>query len=92
MLLEAYGLKAKKDHINKHIHECMGLEVKTQRDIEKSIQREGLKRVAGKVKGFFIRPTEEPKIPRECPHTATTSFQFFHDGNIYTKCLHVERF
>lgn len=86
LLLEAYGLKAKKDLINKHIQECMGLEAKAQRNIEKSIQREGLKRVTRRVKSFFVRPKLE-ELPKECSHTVTTSFLSMHDGNIYTKCL-----
>lgn len=86
LLLEAYGLKARKDLIRKYIKNCMNIEVSEQRRIEKELAKgKGLRELGRKISGFFIKPKLE--LPKECSHNFTTSFQSFHDGNIYTKCL-----
>lgn len=66
LLLEAYNLKANKDTISKHIKVCMGIDVSTQRAIEKDIKKEGIRAIGRKVKEFFVRPSEV--VPLECPH------------------------
>jgi len=71
LLLEAYGLKARKDLISKHIRLCMSLEVREQRGIERELSKEkGLRGLGRKISGIFVRP-EEPKLPQKCPHTST---------------------
>jgi len=82
LLLEAYGCQAKKDLINRHIHECMG--------IEKGIQKE-VKSVGKKLRNLFTKP----EIPQtsECKHLRTR-YSFDHnyssrtsDGLVWIVCL-----
>jgi len=84
LLLEAFGLKARKDLISKHIRLCMNLEVSEQRRIEKELARE--KSFGQKVKGFFIRPKEDPILPTECPHTNTENFFDLGSERVLTRC------
>ena len=87
VFFQALNLRVRKDAISNHIKKCMNLEVSEQRRIEKELAKEkGLRELGRKISGFFIKPKLE-ELPKKCPHTATTSFQSFHDGNIYTKCL-----
>ena len=82
LLLEAYGLKAKKDLIRKHISVCMNTEVSEQRRFEKVLQK--TKDMGHKAKEFFIRP--QPFQPPKCPHTLTeTFFSVPHEG-LFVKC------
>lgn len=85
LLLESYGIRAKKDLISKHIRVCMNVQVSQQREIEKGIKKEGIKRVGKKLRNFFIRP-EEPKLPQACKHVATESFYDISSERIFTRC------
>jgi len=86
LLLEAYGLKARKDLIRTHIKNCMNLEVSEQRRIEKQLAKgKGLKSI-GKKLGFFIPKKEEPMIPTECPHTVTIPFFDLSSERVHVRC------
>lgn len=67
---EGQGLECDTKTLSKHIKNCMGLEVREQRKIEKALRKvkDPLKRV-WKLKDFF-RPESTPQT--ECPHLATT--------------------
>jgi len=84
LLLESYGCRSRKDLINKHLKECLGI-TREDRQIEKDLKHKGIRKVGQKISGFFIRSKLE-ELPKKCPHSFTTSFQSLHDGNIYTKC------
>lgn len=86
LLLESYGLKAKKDLINKHIHECLG--IAREREIEKEVKR---KTIGRKLRNFFVKP--EPSLPKGCEHRRT-KYSFEHnystktsDGLVHVICL-----
>ena len=81
----ALNLKVRKDAISNHIKKCMSLEVSEQRTIEKEIQK-GKVTIGQKVKGFFIRPKEEPIIPTECPHTVTIPFFDLSSERVRVRC------
>ena len=83
LLLESYGLKAKKDLINRHIHDCMGIEAKEQREQEKEIKTEGIR---NRVKEFFIRPQELPQTEK-CEHLRTESFWDISSERVHCRCL-----
>lgn len=92
LLLESYGIIAKKDLISKHIRACMNVQVSQQREIEKGIKREGIKVIGQKLRGFFIRP-ELPILPKTCEHRRTR-YSFDHnyssrtsDGLVWIICL-----
>ena len=80
----ALNFKANKDSINKHIKVCMGVDVSTQRIIEKDIKREGIRGIPRRVKEFFIRPTEI--IPKGCPHSVTIPFYDVASEQVYARC------
>lgn len=88
LLLEAYGLKAKKDLISKHIKVCMNLEVSEQRQIEKQIKKEktGISKITEKISKFFIKP--EVVIPerQECLHLITTKIWNFEKEGVDEFC------
>jgi hypothetical protein len=86
LLLEAYGLKAKKDTIQKHISICMDIQVSQQRTVEKETKRKGIKKLGQKLTGFFIPKREEPPFPKSCPHTQTISFFDLRSERVLTKC------
>ena len=86
LLLESYGLKAKKDLINKHLKECLGFETerKIERDAKKSRGLKSVSRRLGKFSGF-IKLKEEP-IPQKYPHNQTIHFFDLSSERIYVKC------
>lgn len=87
LLLEAYGLKARKDLIRTHIKNCMNLEVSEQRRIEKELAKgKGLKSIGKKLGGFFIPKKEEPMIPTECPHSMTVPFFDLGSERVHVRC------
>ena len=79
LLLESYGLKAKKDLINRHIHDCMGIESTERQEQEK----EGIR---NRVKQFFIRPQELPQTEK-CEHLRTESFWDISSERVHCRCL-----
>lgn len=83
LLLEAYGLKAKKDLIRKHIQTCMNAQAKEQREIEKSIKKDGIKAIHRKIKSFFVKQ-EEPKWL--CSHTLTEVFFSLPHERLFVRC------
>jgi len=85
LLLEAYGLKAKKDLIAKHIKVCMNVQVAQQREIEKEIKKKGIRAVGQKLRQFFVKP-ELPKT-LECEHLRTTQFFDMGREEVFIKCL-----
>lgn len=92
LLLEAIGLKAKKDLIAKHIKVCMNVQVAQQRQVEKEIKRKGIGTLGQKLKGFFIRPSL-PSSSEGCEHKRTR-YSFDHnysaetsDGLVWIVCL-----
>jgi len=106
LLLEAFGLKARKDLIRKHISVCMDIQVSQQRaeekgkhisvcmDIqvsqqraeEKGIKRGDLKSIGRKLNNFFIRPKEEPQIPKACSHEVTEPFFDLSSERVHVRC------
>ena len=80
LLLEAFGLKARKDLINRHIHECMDTEVHTQRRIEKKLKQG----IGKRIQEYFTRPREED--PLECPHTLQIPFFDILDEQVKSRC------
>lgn len=88
LLLEAYGLQAKKDLIRKHIKNCMNLEVSEQRRKEKQLAKEkGLKSIGKKLTGFFIPKKEDPVVPNACLHIQTRPAFDLSTEKVYAKCL-----
>ena len=86
MFFQALNLKVKKDAINSHIHSCMSIEVSAQREIEKGIKRGSLKSIGRKLGGFFIRPKEEPQIPKACSHEVTEPFFDLSSERVHVRC------
>lgn len=83
LLLESYGLKAKKDLINKHLKECLGFE--TERKIEREAKKSrGVRGIPKKVKKFFVRHSEV--IPQGCPHSVTVPFFSPPHERVFVKC------
>lgn len=83
LLLESYGLKARKDLINKHLKECLGFE--TERKIEREAKKSrGVRGIPKKVKKFFIRHSEV--IPQGCLHTVTVPFFDVASEQVYVRC------
>ncbi|NIO37387.1 hypothetical protein GTO27_06755 [Candidatus Bathyarchaeota archaeon] len=86
VFFQALNLKVKKDAINSHIHSCMNIEASTQREIEKGIKRGSLKSVGRKLGGFFIKPKEEPQIPKACSHEVTEPFFDLCSEKVRVRC------
>lgn len=84
VLLESYGIKAKKDLINRHIKNCMGSEVLGQRLSEKELLKEKREGFTGKLRRFFNRPLPVP-IPK-CEHLVTENFFDMYKEVVRTRC------
>ncbi len=82
LLLESYGIKAKKDLISKHIKECMSSEVLGQRLDEKQRKRKG---VVGKLKHIF-KPYTKPQVECTHPKNARVAWMDQNTGNIAVQC------
>jgi len=81
LLLASYGIKAKKDLINRHIKECLGIEIQSQRKAEK-IQKKG---ILGKLGHIFNKPS--PIMKPSCQHIRTESFWDSSSESVRCKCL-----
>lgn len=81
--LEGLGCKCSLKTISKHISKCMGVEVKEQRKIERSLLK--AKKPFQKLREFFIKP-ELPKTS-ECEHKRTTHFFSLVEEKVKIKCL-----
>lgn len=84
LLLEAYGLKAHKDLISKHMRVCMHVDVSTQRQIEKGLKKG--KNIGQKLRGFFIPSKEEPMVAEACSHEVTIPVFDLNTERVFSKC------
>ena len=83
---QALHFTVKKNAISSHIKNCMNIQVSQQRGIEKSIKKEGIKKLGKKLGGFFIPKKKEPMIPTECPHTVTIPFFDLSSERVHVRC------
>jgi hypothetical protein len=81
----ALSLRVRKDAIASHIHNCMGIEVKEQRELEKDGQREGLQRIGKTLREFFLPLKANPEAS-ECLHLNTIPFFDMQTEEVYERC------
>jgi len=74
LILEAFGCKAKKDLIARHIRECIGIE-RTNEAKKESIKQ--------KLRGFFIKPKE---LPSSCKHETTRQYYDMESEKVIIQC------